>query len=1002
MENPVQIDTITARRFQFTETSFNILMRKRIHKVLLICSNYDFFMIEEDGRIDEQIFNEYVSLNLRYPPQFIHVSSASAAFKELENNDVDLVIEMLSVGDMEPFTLARNIKSQYKKVPLVVLTPFSREVSLLLEKEDTSAVDYIFCWLGNADLLVAIIKLIEDKMNVAADVKKVGVQTILLVEDSVRFYSSYLPTIYKIILKQSHKFMSEGLNEHQKMLRLRGRPKILLARNYEEAAKLYKKYKNNLLGVISDVSYPRKGKRDKQAGIKLTEKIKADDKYMPILLQSSDIGNKETAKQLRVGFINKNSKSIQKRISDFIDEFFAFGDFVFRDPDTGNEVIRVSDLKALQRRIYEVPDNSFEYHISRNHFSKWLKARALFPIAELFKEVTKDDFRDLEHARRFLYESIANFRLNKGRGVIAKFYREKYDEYLNFARIGDGSIGGKARGLAFLDSLIKQHPELDEFENVVISIPRTVVLSTDVFDEFMEINQLYEIAYSDAEDEEILKAFSSARIPEGTRKDLYSIALVSRSPMAIRSSSLLEDSHYQPFAGVYSTYMIPHVDDAYQMVEMIAKAIKEVYASVYYKTSKAYLTATRHVIDEEKMSIILQEVCGQQHGDYFYPTVSGVVRSINFYPIEPEKASDGVAHVCYGLGKQIVEGGRSLRFSPKHPKKILQLSDTSLALRDTQKAFYALELNPEKFIVSTDDAINLASLKINNVENDDALKFVTSTFDYNDGTLKEGTIYKGRKVVTFANILKYESFPLAKILQMICDIAHRAMNIPVEMEFAMDLPSSPNETASFNLLQIRPIVDNSETLSSKLEDVPEEETIIYSKKALGNGEIKNLSDIIYVKTESFDPAKNPEIAVRINKLNEKFVKEGKNYILVGPGRWGSTDHWLGIPVKWANISAAKVIIEAGLPDYRIEPSQGTHFFQNLTSFRVGYLTINPYANDGYYDTEFLNGQKAIWEDEYLRHIKFDKDLVVKIDGKKNLGLVMEHIELKENSDISHS
>ncbi len=1002
MENPVQIDTISARRFQFTETSFNILMRKRIHKVLLICSNYDFFMIEEDGRIDEQIFNEYVSLNLRYPPQFIHVSSASAAFKELENNDVDLVIEMLSVGDMEPFTLARNIKSQYKKVPLVVLTPFSREVSLLLEKEDTSAVDYIFCWLGNADLLVAIIKLIEDKMNVAADVKNVGVQTILLVEDSIRFYSSYLPTIYKIILKQSRKFMSEGLNEHQKMLRLRGRPKILLARNYEEAARLYKKFKNNLLGVISDVSYPRKGKRDKQAGIKLTEKIKMDDKYMPILLQSSDIGNKEIAKQLRVGFINKNSKSIQKRISDFIDEYFAFGDFVFRDPDTGNEVMRVSDLKALQRRIYEVPDNSFEYHISRNHFSKWLKARALFPIAELFKEVTKDDFRDLEHARRFLYESIANFRLNKGRGVIAKFYREKYDEYLNFARIGDGSIGGKARGLAFLDSLIKQHPELDEFENVVISIPRTVVLSTDVFDEFMEINQLYEIAYSDAEDNEILKAFSSARIPEGTRKDLYSIALVSKSPMAIRSSSLLEDSHYQPFAGVYSTYMIPHVNDAYQMVEMITKAIKEVYASVYYKTSKAYLTATRHVIDEEKMSIILQEVCGQQHGDYFYPTVSGVVRSINFYPIEPEKATDGVAHVCYGLGKQIVEGGRSLRFSPKHPKKILQLSDTNLALRDTQKAFYALELNPEKFIVSTDDSINLASLKINNVENDDALKFVTSTFDYNDGTLKEGTIYKGRKVVTFANILKYESFPLAKILHVICDIAHRAMNIPVEMEFAMNLPSSPSETASFNLLQIRPIVDNSETLSSKLEDVPEEETIISSKKALGNGEIKNLSDIVYVKTDSFDPAKNPEIAVRINQLNEKFVKEGKNYILIGPGRWGSTDHWLGIPVKWANISAAKVIIEAGLPEYRIEPSQGTHFFQNLTSFRVGYLTINPYANDGYYDTEFLDRQEAVWEDEYLRHIKFDKDLVVKIDGKKNLGLVMKLIEPKENSDISYS
>jgi len=1002
MENQAPIDNISARRFQFSETSFNILMRKRIHKILLICSNYDFFMIEEDGRIDEQIFNEYVSLNLRYPPQFIHVTSASEAFKELKKGDVDLVIEMLSVGEMEPFTLARNLKSSYPKIPLVVLTPFSREVSMILEKEDTSVVDYIFCWLGNADLLVAIIKLIEDQMNVGADVRKVGVQTILLVEDSIRFYSSYLPTIYKIILKQSHKFMTEGLNEHQKMIRLRGRPKILLARNYEEASQLYKKYKNNLLGVISDVSYPRRGKRDKEAGIKLTKKIKADDKYMPLLLQSSDVGNKEIAKKMRVGFINKNSKSIQKRISDFIDEFFAFGDFVFLDPQSGNEVMRVSDLKALQKRIYEVPDNSFEYHISRNHFSKWLKARALFPIAELFKEVRKDDFKDLEHARSFLYESISNFRLNKGRGVIAKFYREKYDEYLNFTRVGDGSIGGKARGLAFLDSLIKAHPELDEFDNVVISIPRTVVLSTDVFDEFMEINQLYEIAYSDAEDEEIIKAFSSARIPEGIRKDLYAIALVSKSPMAIRSSSLLEDSHYQPFAGVYSTYMIPHVKDAYQMVEMIAKAIKEVYASVYYKSSKAYLTATRHVIDEEKMSIILQEVCGQQHGEHYYPTISGVVRSINFYPVEPEKATDGVAHVCYGLGKQIVEGGRSLRFSPKHPKKILQLSDTSIALRDAQKTFYALDLNPEKFVVSTDDAINLANMKVNNVTNDSALKFVTSTFDYNDGTLKEGTHYKGRKVVTFANILKYDSFPLAKILEMVCGIAHKAMNIPVEMEFAMNVPSSAQQTASFNLLQIRPIVDNSETLSSKLEDIPEKETIIYSKKALGNGEIKNLRDILYVKTESFDPATNPEIAIRINKLNEKFIEEGKNYILIGPGRWGSTDHWLGIPVKWANISAAKVIIEAGLPDYRIEPSQGTHFFQNLTSFRVGYLTINPHADDGHYDTKFLDSKEAIWEDEHLRHIQFDEDLVVKVDGKKNLGLVMEHIEVEEEKDALYS
>ncbi|MFN8257923.1 MAG: PEP/pyruvate-binding domain-containing protein [Bacteroidales bacterium] len=988
IDDKINPQAISARSFQFAETSFNVLMRRRIHKVLLICSNYDFFMLEEDGRIDEQIFNEYVSLNLRYPPQFIHVTSAAEAIEVLKNGQIDLIIEMLSVGDMEPFALARNIKSHYQKIPLVVLTPFSREVSMILEKEDTSAVDYIFCWLGNTDLLMAIIKLIEDKMNVASDVKHVGLQTILLVEDSVRFYSSYLPIIYKIILKQSHEFMSEGLNEHEKMLRLRGRPKILLARSFEEASRLYGKYRNNLLGVISDVSFNRNGKKDKQAGIRLIHKIKADDKYMPILMQSSDSANSELAKELRVGFINKNSKTLLKQIEDFINEYFAFGDFVFRDPDTGHEILRVQDLKSLQKCIYMIPDGSFEYHISRNHFSKWLNARALFPIAELFREVSKDDFKDLNHVRNFLFDAISNFRLNKGRGVIAKFYRDKYDEYLNFARIGDGSMGGKARGLAFLDLLIKNHPELDDFDKVFISIPRTVVLTSDIFDNFMEINQLYEIAYSDSEDEHILNAFHSAILPDGLREDLYAFVSVSRSPIAIRSSSLLEDSHYQPFAGVYSTYMLPYISDNYRMVDKIEEAIKAVFASVFFRSSKAYLTATRHVIDEEKMSIILQQVCGETHGKYYYPTISGVVRSINFYPIEPEKAGDGVANVCFGLGKTIVEGGRSIRFSPKHPKRVLQLSDAGTALSDSQKSFFALDLDPESFRSSTDDAVNLVNLSIREAEGDPSLHFVASVFDPNDGTLKEGLHYKGRKVITFTNILKYESFPLANILKTVSTIAHQAMNSPVEIEFAMNIPSLKDKPALFNLLQVRPIVDNSETLTSRIEEIPEKETIIYSRKALGNGEIKKLYDLVYVKVDSFDPAKNPEIARRITLLNEKFVKEGKNYVLIGPGRWGSSDHWLGIPVKWANISAAKVIVEAGLHNYRIEPSQGTHFFQNLTSFRVGYLTINPYINDGHYDLVKLDNYKAVWEDEFLRHIQFDNELVIKIDGKKNLGIIM--------------
>ncbi len=997
-----KINLIASRKFQFPEITFGSLMQKRIHKVLLICSNYDAYMLEEDGRIDEQIFNEYVSLNLRYPPQFIQVSSASSAFNELRKQKIDLVIEMLSIGELAAFELAKKIKKRHSNIPIVVLTPFSREVTITLEKEDLSAIDYVFCWLGNADILLAIIKLIEDKMNVAYDVKHVGVQTIILVEDSVRFYSSYLPNIYKIIFKQSQKFMAEGLNEHQKMLRLRGRPKILLARNYEEARSLYSRYKRNILGVISDVSYKRRGKRDKAAGIRLFKRIKEDNEFMPLLLQSSDESNHEIAKELKVGFINKNSKRLSRELRNFINEYFAFGDFVFRNPETDEEVLRVPDLKSLQKSLFEVSDISFEYHVSRNHFSKWLNARALFPLAELFKHLSIEDFQNLDHARSFLHDAISNFRLNKGRGVISKFYRVNYDEYLNFARIGDGSIGGKARGLAFLDSLIKKNQGMDAFDNVVISIPRTVVLTSDVFDEFMETNNLLQFALNDIEDEKILEAFVKAKMPDRIDRDLKAFLKVTKSPIAVRSSSLLEDSHYQPFAGVYSTYMIPHTVNDKQMLKILTEAIKSVYASVYYKSSKSYMRVTSNVIDEEKMSIILQEVCGAQYCDRFYPTLSGVVRSINFYPIEPEKPEDGVANICLGLGKQIVEGGRTLRFSPKYPKKILQLSDPAITLRDSQKTFFALDLNAESFIPSTDDAINLLKLRIKEAEKDGALKYVASVYDYTDNTIKEGTHYDGKKIVTFANILKFDAYPLAEILSRVTEITQKAMNSPVEIEFAMNIPNDKNEPAIFNLLQVRPIVDNSETLTTKLEEIDEKDTLIYSKQALGNGEIKDLHDIVYVKTESFDPAKNTQVAKIISEMNNKFLNENKNYILIGPGRWGSTDHWLGIPVKWADISAAKVIIEAGLPNYRIDPSQGTHFFQNLTSFRVGYLTLNPYANDGYFDIDYLDKLWSVCENEFLRHIHFKEPLVVKIDGKKNLGLIMEKAKVKEKGQPDYS
>lgn len=978
------------KKFYFTETPFNNLMIKRINTVLLICSKYDAFILEGDGRIEEQIFNEYVSLNLRYPPHFIQVSKAEEALKILQEDSIDLVITMLDVGDMDVFEFAKKIKSDYPLKPIVVLTPFSREVSMKLDKGDLSSIDYVFSWLGNADIMLAIIKLIEDKMNADHDASEVGVQSLLLVEDSVRLYSSYLPNLYKLIFMQSQKFMTEGLNEHQKMLRLRGRPKILLATNFEQATNQYNKYKNSLLGIISDISFKTYGVMNKYAGIRFCELVKNDQSDLPFLLQSSESDFEKFAEELKVGFLDKNSKTYSIDIKNFILNNFSFGDFVFRNPETNEEILRVSDLKNLQEKIFDIPDDSFFYHISNNHFSRWLNARAIFPIAEMFKVLKFEDFNGLDDVRRYIFDAIARYRINKGRGVIADFYRDKFDEYLIFTRIGSGSIGGKARGLAFIDSLLKRNKMVDKYDDVIVTIPRTVVLSTDIFDEFMEGNDLYKIALSDSSDDEILQHFVKARLPFRIHEDLYTFITVVKKPIAIRSSSLLEDSHYQPFAGIYSTYMIANDhNDERLMIEKLSIAIKSVYASVYYKDSKAYMTATKNVIDEEKMGIVLQEVCGQQYNNKFYPVISGVARSINFYPIAPEKPEDGIVNIALGLGKYIVDGGNTLRFSPQYPKKVLQLSSPDMALRETQKSFYALDLNNDSFKASIDDGINLLKLPIREAEKDNSIKYIASTYDFQSNILRDGIQHEGKKLITFSNILNYNSFPLAEILKHILDIAQKEMNKPVEIEFAVDLDVPENELKVFNLLQIRPIVDNDQTIKENLDEIDISNTIIYSNSALGNGIIEGIKDIVYIKPESFDPAKTEEIVNKINVINDGFLAEDKNYVLVGPGRWGSSDPWLGIPVKWPQISAARLIVESGLENYRIDPSQGTHFFQNLTSFRVGYFTVNPFINDGCFDVEYLSKQNVIYEDEFLRHVHFEKPLIIKIDGKKNKGVVMK-------------
>ncbi len=974
---------------KFKEIPFEKLMSKRIYKILLVSSTYDAFLLEQDGRINEMIFKEYTSLNLRYPPEFIHVTSAKDAFDVLDSGDIDLIITMLSIGDMDPFSLAKQIKQWYYWIPIVILTPFSRSTTLRLAKDNLSSIDYIFSWLGNTDILLAIIKLIEDKMNVENDVKLAGVDVILLVEDSIRFYSSYLPLLYKILFEHSKTYEKEVLNPHQQMLRKRGRPKILLATTFEEAAEIFNKYKNNILGVISDVSFPKNGKKTPDSGFELARLVKNTDPYIPFLLQSSDLENGRIAKELKVSFLYKNSPKLLHELRKFVKKYFGFGDFVFVDPQTKEEILRVPDLKSMQKMIFQVPEASLKYHLERNHLSKWLNSRALFNLAQYLKNYRVDEFSDIDEIRTFVSETIKSFRKSQSRTVIAEFEPEKYDEYITFARVGEGMLGGKARGLAFLNLLKQKHPEFDEFEGINVSVPHTVVLATDIFDEFMQENNLIEVGLSDLPDEEILKKFVEASLPSWLDEYLLKFVEVIGKPIAVRSSSLLEDAHYQPFAGVYSTYMIPNFPDKKQTLFLLKKAIKSVYASVYFAESKAYMKATQNVIDEEKMGIVLQEVCGSQYGDKFYPVISGVARSINFYPVGDENPEDGIVNLAFGLGKQIVEGETVLRYSPGNPGKILQLSDPKTALRETQKTFYALDLSKTDFEISTDDAITLKKFRIKEAEKDGTLDLVASVYDFQNDMLRDGTFYEGKKVITFNPVLKYNKIPLNDVIKLALKIGRKAMNMPVEIEFAVDIDPKGEREAEFNLLQIRPIVDTEENIAVDLTEIPLEETVIFSRKAMGNGVIDNISDIVYVRQENFDPANNPKIAEIIKAINEKMMQEGRNYILIGPGRWGSRDPWLGIPVKWAFISAARVIVEAGLENYRIEPSQGTHFFQNLTSFRVGYFTVNPYIRDGFYDYDFLQRQPAIYEDDFVRHIRFEKTLSVKIDGRKRLGVIMK-------------
>jgi len=1002
-------------KFLLKDVTFMNLMMRRIYNVLIVANPYDAFMLEDDGRVEEKIYNEYMELGLRYPPTFTQVSTIEEARHVMDSTHVDLVICMPGNADNDAFTVARAIKEDRPKVRCVVLTPFSHGITRRMQDEDLSIFDYVFCWLGNTNLILSIIKLIEDRMNLDHDITEGGVQMILLVEDNIRYYSSILPNLYSFILLQSQHFATEALNRHQATLRMRGRPKVVLARNYEEAMSLYDKYANNILGVISDARFPLDAReeeqeqrhslvnaqltnpKDAEAGLKLLREIRKRDEYVPLILQSAESENAEKARQEHFRFVDKNSKTSAQDLREIMEKHMGFGDFIVRDPKTHAEIMRIHSLKELQDNIFKIPNDAMLRHVSRNHMSRWLSARAIFPVSAFLKQVTWHKLQDVDAHRQIIFNAIVQYRHMKNIGVVAEFDRMKFDTYSHFARIGEGSLGGKGRGLAFLDNIVKMHPAFHQYEGVKVQIPKTLVLCTDIFDEFMESNALYPVALSDASDADILEAFLKARLPERLLQDFYTFFEATRCPIAIRSSSLLEDAHYQPFAGIYSTYMIPYLDDWKKMGEMLESAIKGVYASVYYKDSKAYMTATRNVIDQEKMAVILQEVVGQCHGECYYPTMSGVLRSLNYYPVGDETAEEGIAHLALGLGKYIVDGGLTLRVSPYHPAQVMQTSEMETALKETQTRFYALDMSQVTPDVKVDDGFNILQLKVKDADADGALRDIVSTFDPYDQVIRDGYYEGGRKIISFSGVLQQGVFPLPELLQMSMNYGAEGMKRPVEIEFAANLYNPPKGDADegeptvgeYYLLQIRPIVDSLQRLEDNLAEIADDRCLLRSHNSLGHGISEDVTDVVYVKTgDDFTAMNNSAIADEIEQINRRFLSEGGNYVLVGPGRWGSSDPWLGIPVKWPHISASRLIVEVALKNYRVDPSQGTHFFQNLTSFGVGYFTIDADRGTGMFRQDLLDAMLAVEEKKYVRHVRFSRPLRIMMDGKKQEGVVL--------------
>lgn len=970
------------------------LMTRKIRSILLICNNYDSFSLEEDGHIEGQISQDYAELNLSNPPSIDRVESTLEALELLKHQGdrYDLIITMFNVGKLDVFEFSRLAKVIAPHTPIVLLSSYSKVIYNYIAKQDKTNIDYVFSWNNSTDLIIAIIKLLEDKMNAEHDVLEMGVRTIMLVEDSVHYYSAYLPILYKLVLRQNNEAVRDALNEEQQFMRKRARPKIMLATCYDEAVELYQKYKTNMLGIISDVGFILHKGDDRateviDAGINLCRLIKADNPTLPYLLQSSQESMRSVAEELGVGFVRKTSKTLIHELSEYIAREFAFGDFIVTDPMTGQETARARNLYEFERLIKTMSDESLRYFAGRNYISRWLYSRGLFSIGDSFRDIDVNDETDLGEIRKLNLRMLHDYRMRQGLGVVARFDPATYNDAIWFSRLGDGSLGGKARGLAFLNHILSKYDLYGKWEDVRVLVPRTLVVTTEYFDRFILENGLQYVINSDLSDAEILSEFVASTLPPDLTDALRVFIRNVRRPLAVRSSSILEDSYYQPFAGVYSTYMIPHTENEDQELRLLSKAIKSVYASVYFASSRGYIISTSNVISEEKMAIVLQEVCGSEDGGYYFPTFSGVARSINFYPIGYETPEDGVAKLAFGLGKAVVDGDQVLRFSPKYPKNVLQTSTPDLTMRETQQAMFALNLQPDKFKTSVDDAVNLERIPISDCGRFRSFSKVVSTWDYENQRIVDSPVPKGPKFVTFAHILKYNTFPLADILNTLLEITRKEVKCAVEIEFAADLDRG-DRAALFNVLQIRPISSVNSFNAVDWNSLDTEGALLSSGCAIGPGMIQGVRDVVYLRRQNFDVMKTREMAAEMTAINNRMRDEGRNYVLIGYGRWGSSIPSLGVPVQWSNISEAKVIVECCLENFRIDPSQGTHFFQNMTSFNAGYVNVNPYSRPGEYcDIDALDAMPAEYESDFVRIVHFPEDLTVCIDGKENRALV---------------